>query len=155
MDRIYNFYTLSFGGKGGTVVLVARPHPNYADFAQPDKPFDKMLTEALGTKAAATALMAHIDTTLDVAIRSADHQVPSGLELHSRCGDEISFIFYGFFRAGPIGEFGPAGGFAEIYFQPAVIPAFFHFHGKLNQWIRSQHSLMNHIFRRIRTARDR
>lgn len=60
----YNFYTLSFGGKGGTVVLVV-DHPNYADFAQPDKPFDKMLEESLGTKAAATALLAHVDTTVD------------------------------------------------------------------------------------------
>ena len=60
----YNFYTLSFGGKAGTVVLVV-DHPNYADFAEPDKPFDKMLEESLGTKAAATALMAHLDTTID------------------------------------------------------------------------------------------
>jgi len=60
----YNFYTLNFGGKGGTVVLVV-DHPNFADFAEPDKPFGKMLEESLGTKAAATALMARLDAELD------------------------------------------------------------------------------------------
>jgi hypothetical protein len=47
------------GGAGNTFVLVIE-HANYADFAQPAKSFDAMLTEGLG-KVEATALEARMD----------------------------------------------------------------------------------------------
>jgi hypothetical protein len=59
----YNVYSLSYGGKGNTFVLVV-DHPNYADFAEPAKSFNQLLAEAMG-KDAAVAFMKGLDATLD------------------------------------------------------------------------------------------
>lgn len=59
----YSAFSLSYGGKGNTFVL-AIEHANYADFEEPEKPFDKMLAEAMG-KPAATELMKHLDDITD------------------------------------------------------------------------------------------
>src|SRR5580704_7995240 len=60
----YRVYTLEFGGRGDTFVLVV-DHPNYADFEDPAKSFNDMLAEGMG-KDGAAALMKSLDTvTLD------------------------------------------------------------------------------------------
>jgi hypothetical protein len=59
----FNTYSLSFGGKGNTFVLVV-DHPNYADFAEPAKSFNQLLTEAMGKEPAA-AFMKNLDATID------------------------------------------------------------------------------------------
>jgi hypothetical protein len=55
----YTWYALIHGGPGNTFVLVI-DHPNYADFEEPAKTFDMMLTEAMG-KVLAKALEAQLD----------------------------------------------------------------------------------------------
>jgi hypothetical protein len=80
----YQVYSLEFGGKGDTFVLVV-DHPNYADFEDPAKPFDELMADALG-KDAATALMKSLDTvTLDtdaemVKFRPDLSYMPAGMK---------------------------------------------------------------------------
>ena len=60
----FNFYMLSYGGRGGTFVLVV-DHPNFADFAEPVKSFNQLMAEALGGKEAAATFMKGLDAATD------------------------------------------------------------------------------------------
>ena len=80
----YNFYALSYGGKGNTFVLVV-DHANYADFAEPDKTFNQMLSDAMG-KDAAVAFMKGLDASIDsteaqiVKFRPDLSYIPDGMK---------------------------------------------------------------------------